>query len=191
MVDDFLHNLRMQKGRAFERGRKPYDSHSYKKGRSSDNRKGNYRKTSGVEQVTNLLKENLPELKIKLDELIEQQKRLAVAGERRALAEERKASAIEQIADAFGRTGEFPLPEAPQEKTENQPPLSLIEPSPEADENERASDNTIIDFIQAMRARGLSYSKIADDLNSQNMPTSSGRGKWRGPMVSKLCRELE
>ncbi len=83
-MDDFLHNLRMQKDRRFDRGRKPYDSHSYKKGRSSDNRKGNYRKTPGVEQVTNLLNENLPELKTKLVELVEQQKRQAIAGERRA-----------------------------------------------------------------------------------------------------------
>jgi len=193
-MDDFLHNLRMQKDRRFERGRKPYDSNSYKKGRSPDNRKGNYRKTPGVEQITSLLIENLPELKTKLDELVEQQKRLAVAGERRADAEERKASAIEQIANAFNHSAGFPLPGSLQEKTNIQPPLPVIETTSSADENEAGdppSESAIIDLIQAMRARGLSYSRIAEDLNAQNMPTSSGRGQWRGPMVSKLCRELE
>ena len=189
-MDDFLHNLRMSKDRRFDRNRKPYDNQNYKKGRMTDNRRGNYRKPPAGDQLANLLNENLPELKTKLAELVEQQKKIAAAGERRASAEERKASAMEQIADALNHSKKESIPE----RSEDPAPLSLVESMPAAGQDEdslSSSDNTTIDLIQAMRARGLSYSKIAEDLNAQNRPTASGRGKWRGPMVSKLCREAD
>lgn len=193
-MDDFLHNLRMSKDRRFDRGRRPHDHQNYRKGRVQDNRKGNYRKSSGVDRVTALLGESLPEIKSTLNELVEQQKHLVQIAERREQAEKRQALALEQIAQALTGSGTLiPQKEYPEQAVTT-PPLSLVETIQKSDENTAAlppDESTIIDLIQAMRAKGLSYSKIADDLNAQKMPTISGRGKWRGPMVSKLCRESE
>ena len=190
-MDDFLHNLRMSKDRRFERSRKPYDNQAYKKGRPTDNRKGNFRKQGG-EQLTNLLNETIPEIKSKLDELIDQQKRIAIAGERSAEAEERKALAIEQIAQALSRFGQLSGGDATIQPELGKPPLALIRGRSETDENDESGDQAAdetIDIIQSMRAQGLSFIKIAEDLNSQNVPTPTGRGKWRGPLVSKVCNE--
>ena len=193
-MDDFLHNLRMSKDRRFDRGRRPFDNQNYRKGRGQDNRKGNYRKTPHVDRTAALISEALPGIKAKLDELVDQQKRLAKAGEQQAQAEERKAQAMEKIANALVQSGAIALTDESPDQAKEMPALSVIETSPPADnvriENE-SSPTTLIDLIQAMRAKGLSYSKIADDLNAQEMPTVSGRGKWRGPMVSKICREVE
>ena len=197
-MDDFLHNLRMSKDRRFDRGRRPFDNQNYRKGRTPDNRKGNYRKSPKVDRATTLMSETLPEIKAKLDEMVEQQKNLIQIGERQAQAQERQALAMEQIANALMHPGKPGLTDTPPDRDTELPPLSLIETSPpeeeiyiEEDSEEDSDENTLIDLIQAMRAKGLSYSKIADDLNAQNMPTVTGRGKWRGPMVSKICKEAE
>ena len=193
-MDDFLHNLRMSKDRRFDRGRRPFDNQNYRKGRGQDNRKGNYRKQPNVDRTKALLSEALPGIKTKLDELVDQQKRLAQAGERQAQAEERKALAMEKIANALIQSGNVALTDESADRTNEMPALSLIESSLSADDvsrQEESGTETLIDLIQNMRDKGLSYSKIADDLNAQNMPTVSGRGKWRGPMVSKICREAE
>jgi hypothetical protein len=193
-MDDFLHNLRMSKDRRFDRGRRPHDNQNYRKGRGQDNRKGNYRKTPQMDRTATLISEALPGIKAKLNELVEQQKRLALAGEQQAQAEERKALALEQIANALIQSGKLATTDTSPDHATDLPSLSLIETSPPADDvstEKESSEDTLIDLIQAMRAKGLSYSKIADDLNAQEMPTQSGRGKWRGPMVSKICREAE
>jgi DNA-binding transcriptional MerR regulator len=193
-MDDFLHNLRMSKDRRFDRGRRPHDNQNYRKRHGQDNRKGNYRKAPNVDRTAALISEAMPGIKAKMDELVEQQKRLAQAGERQAQAEERKAQAMEKIANALIQSGATALTDESPDQAMEMPALSLVETSSPGDDvkNEKASNaDTLIDQIQAMRANGLSYSKIAEDLNAQNMPTTSGRGKWRGPMVSKICREVE
>jgi hypothetical protein len=45
------------------------------------------------------------------------------------------------------------------------------------------------DMIREMRAQGFSYDKIARQLDAGNIPTPSGRGKWRGQAVSKLLNK--
>jgi hypothetical protein len=45
------------------------------------------------------------------------------------------------------------------------------------------------DMIRDMRAQGFSYDKIARQLDMENIPTPSGRGKWRGQAVSKLLKQ--
>ena len=50
-------------------------------------------------------------------------------------------------------------------------------------------DTAPIDMIRDMRAQGFSYDKIARQLDVDNIPTPSGRGKWRGQAVSKLLKQ--
>jgi len=40
-----------------------------------------------------------------------------------------------------------------------------------------------------MREQGFSYDKIARQLDMDNIPTPSGRGRWRGQAVSKLLKQ--
>ncbi|MBI9082419.1 MAG: hypothetical protein JEZ11_02400 [Desulfobacterales bacterium] len=44
-------------------------------------------------------------------------------------------------------------------------------------------------LIRGMRDQGITYEKIARQLETQGVPTVSGRGKWRGQAVSKLLAE--
>lgn len=45
-------------------------------------------------------------------------------------------------------------------------------------------------LIRGMRDQGITYEKIASQLEAQGIPTVSGRGKWRGQAVSKLLTEV-
>jgi hypothetical protein len=99
-MDDFLHNLRT--GKRFDRNRKPHDgkfqSPERQRSREGD---GAILKTISAEQI--------PALKIIMEGIAGNQKRIADAAERRVIAEERKADAMETIAkhikELFSATG--------------------------------------------------------------------------------------
>jgi hypothetical protein len=89
-MDDFLHNLRT--GKRFDRNRKPHDGkfQSPERQRSREPGDGAILKTISAEQI--------PALKIIMEGIANNQKRIADAAERRVAAEERKADAMETIA---------------------------------------------------------------------------------------------
>jgi hypothetical protein len=41
-------------------------------------------------------------------------------------------------------------------------------------------------IIGALRAEGDSWEKIARRMDERNIPTVSGKGKWRGPAIKKI-----
>lgn len=43
-------------------------------------------------------------------------------------------------------------------------------------------------IIKAQRKKGLSFEKIARHLESQKIPTFSGKGSWRGQTIHKLLK---
>ncbi|MBU1180783.1 MAG: hypothetical protein ABIJ52_02255 [Pseudomonadota bacterium] len=89
-MDDFLHNLRT--GKRFDRNRKPHDGKfpGPDRQRNRDSGDGAFLKAiSG---------EHLPALKMIMEGIANNQKRIADAAERRVAAEERKAAAMETIA---------------------------------------------------------------------------------------------
>jgi hypothetical protein len=56
-------------------------------------------------------------------------------------------------------------------------------------ESESDPQADLLSTINTLRAEGASYDKIADELEKRRIPTISGRGKWRGPAVSKFLKE--
>jgi hypothetical protein len=44
----------------------------------------------------------------------------------------------------------------------------------------------MLDIIASMRTKGNSWEKIARHMDDQNIPTVSGKGKWRGPAIKKF-----
>lgn len=192
-MNDFLHNLRNNKDKRFDRNRRPYDGNQYP---GVDRANGNYRKKM-VPRNGDLM-ESLPAIKKLLEDISENQKRIATA-------EERKATALERIASHFFKSA----PEMPADEQPMASPVaeaSVAEPerteasAPEPDRTEAATaepDRTdakpattdrekTVALIRELRDKGLSFEKIAQELQAQGIPTVSGRGIWRGPLASRL-----
>lgn len=165
-------------------GNSQYINPQYKHDRNSGNIR-RHNKSPEDSRIVFLLEESLPDIK----ELIS---RLASAGERLAAAEERKASAMEGLSEslkalasgnvvmvapdgvpAIGQSGA----EADGEKVGAPKPV-----------NDMARD-AVLDIILSMRDDGATYGKIADYLDSENIPTFSRKGKWHAQTIHRICRE--
>jgi hypothetical protein len=188
-MDDFLHNLRSGKLKQSDRGRRDYSDYKGPQRRVNSDR----RKTDYYAKVTN---ENFALIKETLDTLADSQKRIAEAMVERGKSESRIAEALENIAmmmkgqhaeadDAISQpvgtssmAGE-PRPDLP-DATAQSPD---IHPDSEATRVEGQPD--LIGIIATMRDKGDSWEKIARYVDEQNIPTVSGKGKWRGPAIKK------
>lgn len=200
-MSDFLHNLRNGNvGNRYDRPRKNYDNPQY---RSTDRHSG--RDKRGGAQRKPQPSEQLTLIKKILEEIQESQRELVRAARERTAAEKRMADALEAIAGhvAGSQLAVTPSPAHPEpvdpETTapaEAEPNADLAataaetsgdaEPTDEADRNRREA---ALSFIQKLRSEGMAYEKIARHLEANNVPTVSGRGRWRGQAVSKLLAE--
>ena len=187
-MNDFLHSLRTGKDKRYDRTRKGNDNLPYRPGdrhNSMDKRKrGNYVKGNIAENAYVTIAKLLPPVKALLETI--------VAGKQDFLdIEERKAKAMEDVAlylkslagTENGESDSIELQNAAAE------PPSDFPASEDMDEVPASVEMTAIDMIRDMRAQGLSYDKIARQLDMDNIPTPSGRGKWRGQTVSKLLKQ--
>ena len=203
VMDDFLHNLRTGKNKPFDRNRKQFDSNGYKnpdrQGPNDNRRKEAFQRTPPVD--------HFPAIKILLGDITEGQRRRADIDERRAIAEERIASALEKIALSFFEKNPAVHATEPDRKID---PDSQITPKTEqplhvsqstAPDAISGTDNTVgtahgmdrknvLEMIGAMRKDQMSYEKIARTLESQGIPTFSGKGAWHSQTVSKLCHQF-
>ena len=89
-MDDFLHNLRT--GKRFDRNRKPHDGKFPGPDRQRNRDSGDGALLKAISG------EHIPALKIIMEGIANNQKRVDDAAERRVAAEERKADALEIIA---------------------------------------------------------------------------------------------
>ncbi len=191
-MDDFLHNLRQGQKKAQNRGHRPYDK-SRAKGRNYPAKEasptpGNIRGDQ-TEQVTKI-RESLESvadnqhLQIALDE------RIAVAQEKQAEALEAMSGALTQLIDGITgmmtSTAEATGPVVRQQRT-----LKPYAMPSNIDELVARSRDEIKAMISELRATGLSYEKIANQLNDHGIRTITGRGIWRGQTVYRLFLEKE
>lgn len=186
-MNDFLHSLRTGKDKRYDRNRGRHDSPSYRQGdrhMASDRRKrGNYNKSNVAENAYVTIAKLLPQVKTLLETIVTERKDFLAVEERRTIAMERIASYLKIIAGDDSAESETSQPfEASTDSKEN-----LVVSEEMASESKDA-DGTAIETIQALRAQGLSYDKIAAKLEENNTPTPSGRGRWRGQTVSKLLK---
>jgi len=214
-MNDFLHSLRGNKDKRFDRNRRNYESPSYRSNDRMNNsdkrRKGPYRSQQNEQaQAYAAINKLLPTIKALLESQTEDRKKLIEAEERKASAMESIASFLKQLSG--GATDALPVLESIESFCENDAcePMeeepSLVpedaemqaddqgvdteeeKPAAEAGQQTSIGRDELVPMIQALREQGFSYEKIARHFEENQIPTISGRGKWRGQAVSKLCQ---
>ena len=214
-MNDFLHSLRGNKDKRFDRNRRNYESPSYRSNDRMNNsdkrRKGPYRSQQNEQaQAYAAINKLLPTIKTLLESQTVDRKKLIEAEERKAAAMESIASFLKQLSG--GATDALPVLESIESFCENDAcePMeeepSLVpedaemqaddqgvdteeeKPAAEAGQQTSIGRDELVPMIQALREQGFSYEKIARHFEENQVPTISGRGKWRGQAVSKLCQ---
>lgn len=192
-MDDFLHNLRSGKLKQPDRGRRDYTDYKGPQRRVGNER----RRPDYYARVTN---ENFTLVKNSLDLLAENQKRIADAIVGGNKTQARIADALETIANMMGRRwghqDTMPQSPVPAETEPNVDAMDHITPVEAV--NDRPGIGTgkeklveddkpgMLEIIASMRTKGKSWEKIAHHMDEQNIPTVSGKGKWRGPAIKKF-----
>jgi hypothetical protein len=192
-MDDFLHNLRSGKLKQPDRGRRDYTDYKGPQRRAGNER----RKPDFYAKVTG---ENFNMVKGSLDALADQQKRIAEAMATRNETEQRIADALEAIAAMMKRhwghqndfsTDHDPIEAEPNGETmERRVPAEVVDNLSGIDTGSKKLSNIdkpkLMAIVAAMRAEGKSWEKIARHMDERDIPTVSGKGKWRGPAIKKV-----
>lgn len=181
-MDDFLHNLRSGKLKQTDRNRRDFNDYKGSQRRAPNER----RKTDYYAKVTN---ENFAMIKETLDALAQSQKRMADAVAERNQTQGRIADALESIARLMVDQGEkaesaFHPPEDDRTMYEEGWEVSHHIDG-ELEKTEETDHTDLMDIISNMRKQGDSWEKIARHFDEQDIPTVSGKGKWRGPAIKK------
>ena len=179
-MNDFLHNLRSGKEKRFERGRRPYINPQFRDNdwrNGNEQKKGAYRKNSTDEQTA--------AIKNILEGIAKNQERIAIA-------EERAADAIERIARALTNSDPLKIT-SPESFSRTETSFDGSETTRnfhiEAAKSHDFDRNKTLNIINEMRENGVTYGKIAEHLESREIPTFSGKGKWCAQTVHRLYRQ--
>ena len=175
-MDDFLHNLRSGKNKPFDRNRRPYINPQFRDTEwrnGNDNKKGGYRKNNQPE--------NMAGIKSLLENISKNQERFAVA-------EERVADAIERIADALTHFG-LPKVSATESREHIPAPDATETTEIEPVKPDHVDRHGIVDIVLEMRKDGNTYGKIAQYIESKQIPTFSGKGQWCAQTVHRLHKQ--
>lgn len=199
-MNDFLKSLRTKEKQRYDRNnRKPYNNqyngNQYPGNPQYKGNEGNYKKGPGyrseeMDKLMAALGQTLPEIKIVLENIAENQSRLAEAEERRAGAEERKAGAFEALADSVKAL----LDKGIRLPANSGIPYSQTPVPVEMEKPVRSSAvdrENVLHTIYAMRDNGATYTEIASQLDSESVPTFSGKGKWHAQTIHRLCQERD
>ena len=187
-MNDFLHSLRTGKDKRYDRTRRGPDNGPYRpndRHNSMDKRKrGNYSKSNVAENAYVTIAKLLPSVKSLLETIVTNGKGFLEIEERKTLAMETIALHLQKIAGSDSTESE---PVGLQNENIDKQTDAMISENP--DESALPINTAPIDMVREMRAQGFSYDKIARQLDMDNIPTPSGRGKWRGQAVSKLLKK--
>jgi hypothetical protein len=178
-MSDFLHSLRSGKFKRTD-NRSYNDPQHRGSNRRNENgrRQGVQHQLAAVEQITASVKDAFADIKSVLEGIAANQDRLTDAIE--GLAEILKLHLqgdIEPKADqSGGQTAGFKTDWADSSKT--------------VVNTEKIKHEQLLEQILGLRKKGFSFEKIAQQLDSEGVPTISGKGKWRGQTVSRLCKQI-
>ena len=190
-MNDFLHNLRSGKFKRNDRGGRPYKDPQHRGSQwrgDANGRKSPHHSSSDV----------ILEVNKALKDIAASHRRFADAYESKVRADERKAAAMESIAEVlmqrFGSDLE-PIEENREEdRVDSESKSEPDTPAIHAEQTVKTTDfdrEKLLTNILELRKEGMSFEKIAQQLESREIPTLSGKGTWRGPAISKLCKELQ
>ena len=179
-MSDFLHSLRSGK---FKR----HDNRSYKDPQNrgsnrrseNDRRQGAQLQLAAAEQMTASVKDAVADIKVVLEDIAANQNRLADAVESIAeILKQRLQSDFEPMADQQSSL-------AAGSETD-----VLADSSKQVVNTENLDHEQLLEQIFVLRKKGVSYDNIAQQLESEGVPTISGKGQWRGQTVSRLCKQM-
>ena len=181
-MSDFLHNLRTGNlKQRYDRPRKNYDNPQHRNQNDRNfgkDRKGNYQKKVHTGDQLQEIKKHLESIAQTVESNFKAQEKAAVALERIAAVLE-AATGI-KTADTTVRAEDTAQTAAE--------PQTTLEPAKDQ-ETPTLEKDVLLATITEMRNDGVSFEKIAAELEKREIPTVSGRGKWRGPAVSKLLKD--
>lgn len=190
-MDDFLHNLRSGKFKQNERSGRSYKDPQHRRSQwrgDADGRKSPHHSSSDI----------VLEINKALKDIAASHRRFADAYESKVKADERRAAAMESIAEFLKQRFAGDLESIEEDREEDRAGSeSESEPDSPAIHAEQTVKTTDFDrknlpnYVLELRKDGMSFEKIAQYLESNGVPTFSGRGTWRGPAISKLCKEME
>jgi hypothetical protein len=114
-----------------------------------------------------------------LQEITDNQERLAVA-------EERKAVALEAIVEFLKNAKEIPLQINSEMQTGKR---KIQERKRRSKKHTDPNRRKVMETIASMREKNATYQEIAEKLELENLKTFSGRGKWHAQTVHRLCQD--
>ncbi len=190
-MSDFLHNLRSGKFKRTDRNSRSHNDPQHRGSQwrgDADGRKSPYHPSSDV----------VLEIKKALKDIAASHRRFADAYESKVKADERRATAMESIAEIlkrrFARDLESIEEDREEGRVDSESESEPDSPAIHAEQTEKTNDfdrEKLLTNILELRKEGMSFEKIAQQLESREVPTLSGKGTWRGPAISKLCKEMQ
>lgn len=218
-MSEFLQNLRAKQNKRYDGNRRQYANPQYQDRRNGkDARKQQQAMAAAVETLSSSLSENLPVIKTILEGISANQQRMAQAEERRAHAEERKAEVLENLLEyakqLIGSGMDFSalaaikknapadtvdISDDEQAAADLEAANIVTEEAAEVDgdyDDEYFDDadtitrDDILNMICGLREEGHTYDQIAKQLEDENIPTFSGKGKWRGQTIHRLYQKM-
>jgi hypothetical protein len=193
-MDDFLHNLRKNTERNYDKRRQnPQYRGPERRGLRDQQQHRPFQKRPEAQDVAmDAIAEAIPEIKSLLVKMEEGQKRMIEVVQRDIEIQERQAAAIEAISEALKRAAEIspaaiaaPKPEEPVIKVQK----NTTDPQDEADASSSVERDSVVGLIIELRDGGMTYKEIADRLQKDQIPTFSGKGAWHAQTVHKVCRK--
>jgi len=174
----------------FNKSHRPYDSPPLTKDMGGNQRRNGFqRKRGGQTHGAEASNDMLTTIKDQLQKISQNQKRMADLQERSAVAEERKADAMEQLAEHLKQ---WFAPSAGV-SVETETVAATLSDSrkeiPETVETVPEEGKSLLETISDMREKGITFGKIADHLNGEGVPTTSGADLWNRLTVSKFHKE--
>jgi hypothetical protein len=205
-MSEFLQNLRAKQNKRYDGNRRQYPNPQYQDRRNNekDNRKQQQVVATAVETLSASLVETLPVIKTILEGISENQKKLAEAEDRRARAEERKAVVLESIFEYakqyigsginFSGIDTTKIATEKPKDTDMFAKETVAEPEPavefETTEPSAPGREEVLAMIGDMREKGSTYDQIAKHLETEEIPTFSRKGQWRGQTVHRLYQKM-
>lgn len=183
-MSEFLHQLRNGNDKRFSRKRRQYDGNQnvlYDRRVNREQPRRNAQRSNDADQSVGIPYDMLESIKDLLETIAENQ-------ERQIITETRKADALEKLVELLDNLPTIPGPVKVEEVIEE-----IIEaPVKKRKRASRKKDDPnrirVMEVIETMREKNATYHEIALQLQEEDLPTFSGRGKWHAQTVHRLCQ---
>ena len=189
-MDDFLHNLRKNSERNYDKRNKPqYNNPQYRGPERRGARDQQRRPFQKKNEFEELMTELMPGIKVLLTGIEDGQKKAIEVAERTANARERQVEVFETIAGLLQNLIEKAGNEAPFSgafSTASEERSDLREVARPASPA-MIDRNEVVESIMRLREDGMTYKEIAQRLEDEHIPTFSGKGAWHAQTVHKVC----